>query len=231
MRRCVLFVSLLMAFATHALAGTPRTPTPTPVTHTAGLGATKTCPVSAPPGSLVTCTFTVTNQDADNDVTSLEVTNTVPFPGGTTTTVQCFQGNTAVTVLAKAGTAGGTDTCSGSVDETAPACAGTNTFFSDEIDATGIDQGGQFPVFASAGGTVIVSACTPTITPTGTQSSTPTRTPTNTPTVTPTNTPTGTPTNTPTRTPTTTPTNTPTTTPTTTPTPTLTPTPTNTPTN
>jgi hypothetical protein len=196
---------------------------------------TKSCLAAADPGSIFTCTFTVQNLDPDNSVINVLVTNTVPFPGGTTTPVQCFQGITAVTVLAHHGAAGGADTCQGSVDETAPACTGSNFFVTDEIDASGTDQGAQQPVSGSATQAVLIHACTPTPTATRTASPTPTRTPTwtpsRTPTITPTTTqtPTRTPTNTPTNTPTVTPTNTPTPTPTPTATPTNFPTPTSTP--
>ena len=228
MRSCILFVSLLLAFVSHVLA--QGTPTPTPGTTTTGFAVTKSCASAADPGVIFTCTFTVQNLDPVNSVTNLLVTNTVPSPGGTTTAVPCLQGNTAVTVLAHNGAAGGADTCHGSVDETAPACTGSNFFVTDEIDASGTDEGSQVPVSGSASQAVQIHACTPTPTATRTTSPTPTRTPTwtpsRTPTVTPTTTPTGTATNTPTVTPTRTPTptNSPTATPTNTPTPTPTPT-------
>src|SRR5450759_306959 len=123
MKRCLLFLLLPLAFASLASAQTP-TPTPTPGTTTTGLAVSTDCPASAAPGSVFTCTFTIQNLDPVNDVSSLLVTNTVPSPGGTTTTVPCFQGSFAVTVLAHNGTAGGADTCQGSVDETAPGCGG-----------------------------------------------------------------------------------------------------------
>ena len=232
MRRSVLFVVSLLAWASHVSAQETPTPTPTPGTTTTGIAVTKGCPPSAPPGSIITCTFTVQNLDPDNSVTNVLVTSTVPSPGGATTTVPCLQAITPVTVLAHKGAPGGTDTCQGTVDETAPACSGSNFFATDEIDASGIDQGAQSPVFGSATGAVLIAACMPTPTrttantatntPTATPTATRTNTPTNTPTVTPTNSPTNTPTNTPT-TPTT-PTNTPTTPPGTPTTPTNTPT-------
>jgi hypothetical protein len=231
MKRWVLLVSLASLFSSFVSA---QTPTPTPATTTTGIGVSKSCPPASAPGAGFTCTFQVQNQDPANNVTQLVVTNTVPSPGGTTSTVQCFQGITAVTVLAPLGTPGGLDTCQGSVDETAPPCGATDSFFTDEIDASGVDDAaGGTPVFGSATGAVLITACTPT--PTNTPTNTPTSTPTNTPTNTPstTSTPTNTPTNTPTltATPTNTPTNTPTLTATPTNTPTNTPTRTNTPTN
>src|SRR5437773_3923983 len=230
MRSCILFASLLLAFVSHVAA--QGTPTPTPGTTTTGFAVSKSCLSAVDPGSIFTCTFTVQNLDPDNSVTNVAVTNTVPFPGGTTTPVQCFQGITAVTVLAPHGAAGGADTCQGSVDETAPACTGSTVFVTDEIDASGTDQGAQQPVSGSATQSVQIHACTPTPTLTRTPTPTPTRTPTatpsRTPTVTPTITltPTRTPTNTPTVTPTSTPTpsSTPTATPANSPTPTPTPT-------
>ena len=77
------------------------------------------------------CTFTVQNQDSSNFIESLVVTNTVPFPGGETTAVDCNQGGDPVTTLAPLGTAA--DTCTGAVDETAPFCTGTDSLFGDQI--------------------------------------------------------------------------------------------------
>ena len=211
MRSYILFVSLLLAFVSHVSA--QGTPTPTPGTTTTGFSVSKACPSATTPGGLFTCTFTVQNLDPANSVTNVLVTNTVPFPGGTTTTVPCLQGNNPVTVLAPFGAPGGTDSCHGSVDETAPACTGSNIFISDEIDASGIDQGAQAPASGSATQAVLIHACTPTptvtLTPTTTLTRTATRTPSRTATITPTVTPTGAPTGTPTVTPTITPTPTP----------------------
>ncbi len=73
MKRCVLLVFLLpLAFLSHASA------------VTTGLAITKNCPPTVPPGSGFQCTFTVQNLDPANTVNTLAVTNTVPFPGGTT---------------------------------------------------------------------------------------------------------------------------------------------------
>src|SRR5437773_2175916 len=187
MRSCILFASLLLASVSHVAA--QGTPTPTPGTTTTGFAVSKSCLSAVDPGSIFTCTFTVQNLDPDNSVTNVAVTNTVPFPGGTTTPVQCFQGITAVTVLAPHGAAGGADTCQGSVDETAPACTGSTVFVTDEIDASGTDQGAQQPVSGSATQSVQIHACTPTPTLTRTPTPTPTRTPTSTASRTPTLTP------------------------------------------
>src|SRR5205814_1267246 len=144
---------------------------------------TKSCPPTAPPNSTVTCTFTVQNLDATASVTSLSVTNKVPLPRGSAVAVQCKQGGVQVFALGPNG--GATDTCTGSVDESTPACAATSTNFADRVSASGSDTG-QF-VFGFAEQTVVIPACTPT--PTNTPTNTPTRTPTPTPTPTRTQTP------------------------------------------
>jgi hypothetical protein len=166
------------------------TASPTPHSTTTGLAVSKTCPAQpVPPGTLYTCTFLVQNLDPDNTVTGLAVTETPQ--GGVARAVPCnFNGN-PVTTLAPSGTAG--DTCTGSVQETAPGCTGSVRYFTDLIAATGTDSGSNGPVFSSGGGAVQIPACTPTptltptLTPTNTPpSATPTRTPTPTPTPTPT---------------------------------------------
>jgi hypothetical protein len=132
------------------------------------LAITKTCPGPAPvpPGTMFQCTFTVQSQDPDSSVIDLAVTSTVPFPGGVTTTVPCNQLGVAVTVLGPAGTA--TNTCTGAVNETAPACGETDIFFFDQIAVTGIDQnncptctGTPVPLSASGVGAVLIAACCP----------------------------------------------------------------------
>ncbi len=200
-------------------AGPPQTPLPAPPARrqtgsvrpsSAGIAVTKTCP-GAPqePGATFTCSGTVQNLNQAASVVNLSVTNTVPFPGGVTSSIPCTVGGNAVNMLQPNGTPG--DSCSYSVQETAPACApGSDTIFADSVEASGTDTGDNGAVTGSGAGAVTVPQCTPT----------PTNTPTNTPTLTPTRTPTPTPTNTPTQTPTRTPTNTPTNTPTSTPTPT-----------
>ena len=154
---------------------------------TTGLGAHKGCPPSVPPGSAFQCTFTVHNE-GNGAVTNLVVTNQVPFPGGPITPQNCNQGGIPVTSLGAFGTP--TDTCTGTIDETAPACGPAPFDFNDQLVASAT-QGG-FPVAATTANSTQILACTPTPT------NTPTPTPTNTPTPTPTNTPTPTPTNTPT---------------------------------
>ncbi len=168
-----------------------------------GFNVQKTCPVTVTSGQSFSCTFSVQNLDAAATVINLAVTETVPCPdapctGGTTTSASCNISGVPTTVLAANGTAG--DTCTGSVDETAPPCGGSDTFFSDKIAATGTDTSINLPVSGSTVNSPRLLACTPT--PTNTPTNTPTSTPTNTPTNTPTRTPTRTPTNTPTITPT-----------------------------
>ena len=97
--------------------------TPTPG-HTTGLSMTKSCPAVAPPSTVIMCTFSIQNQDPQHGVINLAVSNTVPFPGGTTSAVPCTQGGMAVTTLGAFMSA--TDTCTGSVDETTPACGATD---------------------------------------------------------------------------------------------------------
>jgi hypothetical protein len=152
-----------------------------------GFDLEKTCP-STPvdPGSSFDCTYSLTNQGT-NGVVNLAVTNQAPFPGGPIVPIDCLQAGNPVVALGPNGSA--TDTCTGSAQETAPACGSTTIFFVDEISASGNDAAIGTPVSASATNAVVVLACTPTPTPTGT----PINTPTNTPTTTPTNTPTTTP--------------------------------------
>ena len=139
------------------------TPSPTPHSTTTGLAVSKTCPAQpVPPGTLYTCTFLVQNLDPDNTVTGLAVTETPQ--GGVARAVPCNFNGHPVTTLAPSGTAG--DTCTGSVQETAPGCTGSVRYFTDLIAATGTDSGSNGPVFSSGGGAVQIPACTPTPTPT-----------------------------------------------------------------
>lgn len=159
--------------------------------HTTGFNASKTCPLQpVPAGSSFNCTFSITNQDPQHGVINLAVTNQVPFPGGPITPVSCTQNGSPVTTLGAAGTV--TDTCTGTIPETAPACGPQNIFFSDHIEVTGEDAGVPgLPVQSGNTNSVTILACTPTPTPTATN--TPTTIATDTPTNTPTNTVTNTP--------------------------------------
>jgi len=127
-----------------------------------GVAIAKTCPGPAPvpPGTAFQCTFAVQNQDPNNNVIDLAVTDTVPFPGGSPFLVACKQGGFAVTTLGPLGTA--TDTCTGAVDETAPACGETDVHFFDKIDVTGLDVnfgGTPVPISGSVVNNVLVTAC------------------------------------------------------------------------
>jgi slime mold repeat-containing protein len=121
--------------------------------HTTGLPVTKSCPPTADPGTQYNCTFTVNNADDQHGVINLLVQDTNPFPGGTPVTIDCLQGGLAVTTLGAAGS--GTESCGGTIPETAPFnCSGTNAFNQDQVAATGNDADtGQFaglPVSGSA---------------------------------------------------------------------------------
>ena len=180
MKKWLLVISLPLAFLSQVSAQT-----------TSGFNISKTCP-STPvaPGSMFTCTFSVQNNDPVDATTNLSVTNTVPCPnpptctGGTTSAVPCT-GGTSATSLAPKGTAG--DTCTGSIQETAPACGATNINFRDQIVASGT-QGTNTPI-STTNNSVTILACTPTPTnppintPTPTRTSTPTATPANIPVV------------------------------------------------
>jgi hypothetical protein len=166
MKRCVLLVlSLPLAFLSHVSAQA----TIVSAQATTGIAITKTCPGPAPvpPGSSFQCQFSVQNLDAANSVNTLAVMNTVPYPGGVTTGVPCKQGAVTVTVLGPFGTL--TDTCTGAVDETAPACGRADVFFTDQVAATGFDANGgstPFPVSATTTNQVTIAACTLPVVPT-----------------------------------------------------------------
>jgi Dictyostelium (slime mold) repeat len=67
------------------------------------------------------------------------VTNTAPFPGGSAEAVACNQGAppAPVTYLGDNGSA--TDTCSGTLTETAPSTCTAGTRFTDQVNASGTD--------------------------------------------------------------------------------------------
>jgi hypothetical protein len=129
-------------------------------THGTGMTVTKTCPDPTMPvaqGAAYQCSFAVTNSgDIDHGVANLAVTNTYPWisagnPGnGPTVAVPCMQGGVPVTALGIAGS--GTQTCTGTVDETAPDdCNPEPRQVNDRIAVTGSDAGGTFgPVSGSA---------------------------------------------------------------------------------
>jgi hypothetical protein len=136
----------------------------------AALEMTKTCPVTELPGASFQCTFTIENFNSPDAVLNLVVTNTVPFPGGTPVAVPCeFPLGIPVTTLQPSGTPG--DTCSGTVDEIAPACSATGaTFLTDLVAASGTYASGN-PASGSVTNSVQVLACVPS--PTNTPMSTP----------------------------------------------------------
>jgi hypothetical protein len=116
--------------------------------HTTGLPTTKSCPPEAASGASYQCTFNVSNADLNHCVENLTFTDTSPFPGGATASVQCFQNDpttgtpVAVTVLAWSGAPGNADTCTGTI--TVPAvfnCSGADQTNTDHVDATGTDAG------------------------------------------------------------------------------------------
>lgn len=150
---------------------------------TAQINIIKSCDASAATGATINCTFTVDNSSGipgiSGRATSIEVRNTVPFPGGTTTLLQCFISGVPVTALNDG------ESCIGSFTETAPDCsAGT---FDDRIVVTAhINAFGDVTAFDDRGVTITGITCTPTNTPTNTPTATPTPTPTVTPTATPT---------------------------------------------
>lgn len=175
------FTAARIRFAVLALAALFLASARAPGQHVVGLTVVKNCPVFAAPGSVFQCTFSVQNHDSEHGVFNLSVVNEVPYPAGTTSAVDCVRFDEPTTVLGPAGTE--SDTCSGGLTETAPACQSVDSFFVDQIRATGLDEGTSQAVNGSTTAAVLIPACTPTPAP-------PTNTPTNTPTPTPTITPT-----------------------------------------
>ena len=150
--------------------------------HITGVNIIKDCPLFVAPGVPFNCTYSLQNQDAAHGVANLAVTNQVPDPGGPILAIDCTQGGTPVTSLGANGTV--TDTCVGTIPETAPPCGSTDAQFIDTIRATGTDAG--VPALTVSGTTQngpVIPACTPTPTPTPTGTVVP-PTATNTPTVT-----------------------------------------------
>lgn len=128
--------------------------------HTTGLSVTKTCPPADMPvaqGAMFQCTFIIENQDPDHAVNITSITNTYPWisagnPGnGPTVAVQCLQGMAPVTSLGPLGSA--TDSCSGSVTETAPDdCNPADRQVNDRIAISGTDADtGQFAGLPASG--------------------------------------------------------------------------------
>jgi hypothetical protein len=132
--------------------------------HTTGLNVTKEiAPTSAPQGVTVHVIVRIENQDTDHGIKNLSVTNTFPFPGGTTSAVTCDRS----TLTANDGVAGsGTDFTFCEFDETLPiTCSATNTNFTDQINASGLDDApgtifDNLPVSGSASNTAIATPLT-----------------------------------------------------------------------
>lgn len=138
------------------------------------LTVTKVCPATANVGETFTCTFTVFN-DNDSEVTSLSVQNVVPYPGGPNSApIPCLLDGTTPTTTLIAG-----DSCTGSVEETAPDLS-CGTSYTDRLTAHGSIEVSGSPRSIQGGDTasVTIGACTPTNTPTDTPTVTPTSTPT-----------------------------------------------------
>ena len=133
-----------------------------------GLSVTKTCPATANSGATYTCTFSVrATGPAGINIDNIVVTETYPYPG-TPVAVQCLVGGIPVDTLPRG------STCTGSVNEVAPACGGSNVTATDRIDAAGNDRDSGDPVAAFSAQTITVIACTPTPTITPTRTRTPT---------------------------------------------------------
>ena len=128
--------------------------------HFTGFNLQKTCPISATPGQAFQCQVLVRNNDDQHGVANLAVTNQVPYPGGTTTSIPCLQNGAPVTSLGALGS--GSETCTGAIDEVGPACA-TNGLYFDQVVVTATDADpGQYnglPVSSSVTNAVSVPSC------------------------------------------------------------------------
>jgi len=155
-----LFLFLALLFGVMLFANVPSAT----AQHTTGLNVTKTiAPPSAPQGTTVTVTVTIENQDVDHGVKNLAITNTVPFPGGTTSAVA----GCAASLGPNDGIPGsGTDFTSCSFQETLPiTCSATNTNVTDQINASALDNApgtifDNLPISGSASNTVIATPLT-----------------------------------------------------------------------
>ena len=155
-----LFLSFALVFGVLLLANTQSAM----AQHTTGLNVTKAiAPPQSPQGTTVIVTVTVENQDVDHGVKNLAITNTVPFPGGTTTPVA----GCATSLTASDGVPGsGTDFTSCSFQETLPiTCSATNTNVTDQLNASALDNApgtifDNLPVSGSASNTAIATPLT-----------------------------------------------------------------------
>ena len=154
-----LFLSLALVFGVMLFANVPSAMAQG---HTTGLNVTKTIvgSGSAQQGSTITVRVTVENQDPDHGVKNLAITNTVPFPGGTTTTVT---GCASSLGPSDSVTGSGPDFTTCTFQETLPiTCSATNTTLTDQVSASGSDNApgtifDNLPVSGSATNTVIVT--------------------------------------------------------------------------
>lgn len=152
-----LFLSFALVFGVVLFASVPSAM----AQHTTGLNVTKTIDSpSAPQGSTVTVTVSIENQDDQHGVKNLAITNTVPFPGGTTSAVA----GCASSLGPNDGTPGsGADFTKCQFEETLPiTCSSTNTNLTDQVNASGLDNApgtifDNLPVSGSATNTVIVT--------------------------------------------------------------------------
>ena len=155
-----LFLSFALVFAVMLFANVPSAM----AQHTTGLNVTKTItPSSNVQGQTVTVTVKIENQDNLHGVKNLIITNTVPFPGGSTTPVT----DCATSLEASDGVPGsGPDVTQCSFQETLPiTCSTTNTNVTDQINASALDDApgtifDNLPVSGSATNTVIATPLT-----------------------------------------------------------------------
>jgi hypothetical protein len=160
LKSTTMFLTFALLFGVMLLANVPSAM----AQHTTGLNVTKTvAPPSAPQGTTVTVTVTIENQDTDHGVKNLAVTNTVPFPGGTTSAVA----GCATSLGPNDGVpASGPDFTTCSFQEKLPiTCSSTNTNVTDQINASGLDNApgtifDNLPVSGSASNTVIATPLT-----------------------------------------------------------------------
>ena len=158
-----LFLSLALTFGVMLFA---KVPSAMAQGHTTGLNVTKTILGSgtAQQGSTITVRVTVENQDPAHGVKNLVITNTVPFPGGTTTTVTTGCATSLGPRDLNVGSGADFTTCD--FQETLPiTCSATNTTFTDQVNASGLDNApgtifDNLPVSGSATNTVIVTPLT-----------------------------------------------------------------------
>lgn len=170
MKRIILLVAAVLALSV------TRLPAPAPRSMT----VIKTCtPNPSDLGATYTCDFSVHNNYVPDGVTNIRITDTVPSPGGSTSSpLPCYYLGDDITAggtdagLQPAGTAG--DTCTGSFTVTAPATCSTSQ--TDQVFALGDAADLSCTDCASGFGNASINVYTCTPGPSSTP--TPTRTPT-----------------------------------------------------